>query len=994
MRKLSTLLLAVLFCPLWLLAQDKLITGKVSGDDGSPLPGVTVLVKGTSVGTSSDADGNYKISVGGNSTLVFSFIGFKAQEIAVGTQSTINVTLVSDDKMLSEIVVTGYGVAQNKRELTGSIATVKGSTLEGLPMQSFDRAMQGRAAGVQITGLSGQPGGAINVRVRGVGSINAGNDPLYIVDGVQVASGGLAGVSSSNVLNSINPTDIESIEILKDAAAASIYGAQAANGVVLITTKRGRSGKTQFSLNINEGFVEPIGLLDVLTASEYATLKTEAFVNRELTRSINPATIQGARQTAINSFGDPATVQNTNWQDAVYRRARLKTYDFSANGGDEKTKFYMAASYNLTEGQIIKSDFSRGTFRLNVDHKASSKLSFEASLSLAATYQNGNVAGGAFINSPQFSAALILPYQPIYKDDGSFNAPLAGAFSFNPVQSVNYEKRYAFTAQTVSSLAVNYFILPNLKYRGFVGLDYSSNRDDFYRDPIVPQFAVTGGSATVTNRTTSNWNTNHTLNFFKKYGDHNVNALAGLEYREEVRETASATGQGFANGLFTTLAGAARPITTTGTYTTWRLASLFGQVKYDFKEKYLVTGTLRYDGSSRFGTNNRYGVFYAGSVGWLVSQENFMKDLKFMNELKLRLSYGVNGNAQIDNFASRSLFGLGGQYLDLPGIAPSQLGNSNLGWEEAKTINLGLDFGFFNSRITGSIDAYSRRNEKLLLARQLPSDSGFGSITENAGVVRNRGLEFVINTVNIDAGGFKWTTSFNFTLQDNKVIALNEGRDRIGNDIQVGKSLGILWYPTYAGVNPADGRSMWYDSLGNITYAPVARDFKIQGYNLPSSFGGLTNTFSYKGFTLDVFFQGQFGNKAFNNNAFFMENSGISAWNNMRTQLQRWQKPGDMTWVPRPIEGGVEPGSASIGTFSSKHVESGSYIRLKQITFGYNLPSSLLDKVKLRSARIYVQGLNLFTFTAYTGLDPELLTADLGTYPQAKQYMAGLQIGF
>jgi TonB-dependent starch-binding outer membrane protein SusC len=354
----------------------------------------------------------------------------------------------------------------------------------------------------------------------------------------------------------------------------------------------------------------------------------------------------------------------------------------------------------------------------------------------------------------------------------------------------------------------------------------------------------------------------------------------------------------------------------------------------------------------------------------------------------------LNGNAQIDNFASRALFGLGGQYLDLPGIAPSQLGNPNLGWEVAKTINFGLDFGFFNNRITGSVDAYSRRNERLLLAKQLPVDSGFGSINENVGVVRNRGLEFVLNTVNIDAGGFKWTTSFNFTLQDNKVISLNEGRDRIGNTIQVGRSLGILWQPRYAGVNPADGRSMWYDSLGNITYTPQARDFVIAGYTLPRSFGGLTNTLSYKGFTLDVFFQAQFGNSALNNNGFFMENSTISSWNNLRSQLVRWQSPGDITWVPRPYEGGVEPGSASIGTFSTKHIESGSYVRLKQVTLGYNLPQSVLSKLKLRSFRVFAQGLNLLTYTSYTGLDPELLTAEIGTYPQARQFLAGLQIGF
>ena len=902
----------------------------------------------------------------------------------------------SADNALNEVVITGYGVSTQKRDVTSAISLVSGKSIENLPIQTLDRALQGRAAGVQVTSLSGQPGGAVQVRIRGTGSINGGNDPLYIVDGIQVASGGLSGASSSNVLASINPNDIESIEILKDAASAAIYGAQGANGVVLIATKRGRQGKTQFNLSVQEGVTDRLKTLDVLTASEFAQLKIEGFINRA--NAIN-ASAETARNNAINQYGDPATVQNTNWQEAVFRRGRLRTYDLSARGGDGRTNFFIAGSYNLQEGQVIKSDFSRGTLRVNLDHQASPKLKIETTINLAATKQNGAVSDGAFINSPFFSAALILPNQPIYREDGSFNAPLSGAFSYNPVQSVQYETRQNVTVQTVSNLAVNYDIVPGLRFRSFYGVDYSNNRDDFYRDPIVPQFASTGGSATVTNRYTLNWNTNQTLNYSKTFAEkHNLSVLLGGEYRQEIRETVSATGQGFPNGLFTTLAAAARPITTTGTYTIWKIGGVFASANYNFNEKLLVGGSVRYDGSSRFGSNNRYGFFPAGSIGYRLSQEPFLKNVSFLQDLKIRFSYGAAGNAggnTIDNFASRSLFGLGGQYLDLPGIRPSQLGNNNFSWEVARTANFGLDYSLFNGRLSGSVDVFRKVNSDLLLSRPLPNDSGFGSIFENLGKVENKGIEIEFNHVNVESSnsGFKWSTRWNATFIKNKILELLPGQERIGTDYFVGQPLRTLWYPTYAGVNPADGRSMWLDSLNNPTYTLQARDSRIQGTQQPKGYGGVTNTFSYKGLTLEVFFQSQWGNKILNNNSFFMESSASAGWNNLQSQLNRWTTPGQLTSVARPYEGGTEPGSSSIQTFSSKQIENGSYVRLKQVTISYDLPRSLISRIKLRQVRFFAQGLNLLTWTAYTGLDPEIDGIEIGRYPQSKQITGGIQIG-
>lgn len=998
MKKVLLLNFLFLFALLGqVVAQSRTVTGKVTGaGDGAPLPGVSVVVKGTTTGTATSADGTFTLNVPADAnTLVFRYIGYLTQEVAA-TSNNVNVRLELDNKQLAEVVVTGYGV-QEKREMTGSSAVVSGKDIENLPVQSFDRALQGRAAGVQVTAASGQPGGAINIRIRGVGSINAGNAPLYIIDGVQVASGGTSGYASSNALASINPNDIESIEVLKDAAAASIYGAQAANGVVLITTKRGRAGNTNFNFSAQEGYVDEIKRLEVLTASEFSQLRYESFFNRYgATVPTNP--VRDTREYTNALFGDPATVQNTDWQDVVYQRGRLRTYDLSARGGDEKTKFFIAGSYNFQEGQIKKSDFERGTVRMNVDHKANDKLSFFVNLGFSATKQNGNIADGAYINSPQLASTLIMPYQPIYNEDGSYNAPLAGAFSYNLAQLLELQYRVGSTKQTVNSASVVYEILPSLYFKSFAGVDYAVNQDDNYSDPRIAQNASVGGTATRYNRQTLNWNTNHTLSYSKRFGElHNISGFGGFEYKNEVRETSLAQGQGFPNGLFKSLAQAANPTAVGGDYTTYKLAGYFANAKYDYNNKYFAGATLRYDGSSRFGVDNQWGLFYSGSVAWALSEENFLSDVDFLNNLKVRASYGTSGNSNIGNFDSRGLIGGGGQYVGLPGIRPSQLANTELTWEESRTANVGLDFAIFNNRVSGAVDVFDKRNNRILLNRQLPTDSGFGSISENVGVISNKGIEFELNTVNFDLGGFQWNTSFNYTFLKNEILELNDGLQVLNNTYFVGQPINILRYAEYAGVNPADGRPMYYDKNGEITYRITEDDLKIVGTRYPKSYGGLTNSFSYRGLSLDVFFQGQFGNKTLNNNAYFLANSGVAGYNQTKDQLDRWQKPGDMTSVPRPYEGGTEAidgGASGILTFTTKQVEDASYVRLKQITLGYSVPSSLVSKFKLSSAKVFVQGLNLATWTAYSGLDPELVGNEIGTYPQGKQMTAGLQIGF
>lgn len=992
-RKLLAFLLLGMFALNSAFAQNKTITGRVVGsDDGLPLPGVSV--RAGSAGASTGPDGNFSIVVpAGTKSLTFTYIGYVTQVVPLGTSNTINVSLVSDSQMIEEVVVTGYGVAQ-KRDVGSASARVTGKQFENLPIQSFDRALQGRAAGVQVTAQSGQPGGAINVRVRGVGSINAGNDPLYIVDGVQVKTTSLSGQGSTNTLASINPNDIESIEVLKDAAAASIYGAAAANGVVLITTKKGKSGGTQVNLTAQQGLTQNIARYDVMDANQYAAFKVPGAVNAGVSQS-----------AAIAAFGDPnAVYPTTNWFDAIIRDGKSRIYDLAFSGGDAKTTFFVSGSYTDQEAQVIEAFYKRGTFRTNIGHKVNDKLNVNANVSLTASKIFGSIENGAFVNGPFYYPFTLRPDVPIYQPDGSYTqgAALKASFPYNIIQGAKEEVKLGNALQTVSNFSATYKVTPSLSITGFSGIDFVDTRDDNQRPASIPAFASNGGTSTVVNTRTLDWNSNVSANWNKRFGNHNLAALLGGEYKEQNTESATATGQGFPNPFFRSLQNAT-PLSINGFFTGYKKTGLFSKLTYDFKDKYYFSGTVRYDGSSRFGADKRYGWFGGVTGTWRVTGEEFMSKFKAISDLKLRASYGLVGNDQIADFASRALFGAGGSYLGSNGIRPSQLGNANLSWEEAETINLGLDFGLFGNRITGNVDVYRKTNSNLLLSRPLVSDSGFGSINENVGKVRNEGIELGLNTVNLDTKfGLKWTTDFNISFQRNKVLELVGGQQSIGTSIFVGEPIDIIYTYEWAGVNPADGRPMWYDSKGNYTYNPVAAtDQKVVGTRYPKFFGGLNNTLSYKKFTLDFLFQYQYGNKSFVSFFQTIWNSGYSDDNQIVSQLtEQWTKPGQITAVPKVLRQTPHPNNAGglsvpITTASTRYLFDASYIRLKNVTLGYDLPSSIASKVKLRNIRVFATGINLLTFTKYPGLDPEMPIGfnELGNNPQARTFTGGLQIG-
>ncbi|MDT3405224.1 SusC/RagA family TonB-linked outer membrane protein [Mucilaginibacter terrae] len=1006
MKKILLVLLAL--CTIAssnLYAQSKKITGAVtSADDGQPLPGVSVKVAGSSIGTQTSADGSFALNVPANATsLQFTYLGYATQNVSLGSGTVYNVKLVSDNKTLSEIVVTGYGV-QQKREVTGSIVSIKGSEFENQPVQSFDRALQGRAAGVQVTSNSGQPGGSLTVNIRGVATINGTTQPLYIVDGVQLSSGGISGQTSVNALASINPDDIESIEILKDAASSAIYGSLAANGVVIVTTKRGKAGKTVFSASAQFGRSQMYNPYTLLTGSEYMTLQREAYVNSFLRQGYTDGVARGIAQANTANRITTADVPSYDWIDAIKRTGKVGQYDLSVSGGDTKTKFFISGSYNKTNGTIIKSNFERGTVRGNLDHRINDKLFISTSLNLSGSGQFGpGTNAGFFTNTPFTGALLTAPVNPIYNADGTFNATnFVGINTQNSVQNLNQEIRSAGTFQTVDNLALVYNILPELAFKAFGGLEFSDIRDLNYRPSTLSAAAASLGSGSETFRRNINYNVSGTFTYNKKFNEvHNISAIGGFEFRSVTQRTLGASSQTFANPLLTLVSQGAVPTAASSTFTGYKIAGFLGQLKYDYKGKYLFTANVRNDGSSRFGANQKYGLFYGFSAGWDAAAEDFLKNNNVISQLKPRISYGVVGSQPGNdyNFTALNLYGSGGQYGNpgiIGGLRPSQLENPNFTWERSAAIDLGLDYGLFGNRITGSVSVYRKKNTDLILGVTLPGDSGYTSYTQNAGSARSEGIDIDLSTINIDHKDFKWSTKFNIAFNRTKLLSLVNGLQQIQTyTYTVGRSLQNIYTYRWAGVNPADGRAMYYDANDNITYNPVAADQKIIGNQLPKFYGGLDNTISYKGLTLSALFQYQYGNSSYLQSQQYVETSGAVASNQTVNQLQRWTTPGQVTWVPRPYATNyAEPNSASLQFLSSRFVEKASYIRLKQIDLNYTLPKSVLNAVKLSSASIFVQALNLATITNYRGDDPENTGNNLNFYPNPRTYTLGINVKF
>lgn len=1017
MKKFLLSFLLLFTCVTLAFSQNVAVTGKVTDQkDGSALPGVTVSVKGSpTIGTQTDVNGKYSLSVPTGKVLLFKYIGYKDVELAV-TGDVVNAVLETDAKQLTEVVVVGYGT-QSRRLLTGSVSKIKGTDIENIPVPSLESAIQGRSPGVYIQAQNGKLGQGIQVRIRGASSVSAGNQPLYVVDGLPITVDDFSSNgASTNPLVDLNQNDIESIDILKDASAAAIYGSRASNGVVLVTTKKGKAGDTKITYNQYYGFSKPTGERQFLNSEQYVTMLREAGAAGGYSTTSVEARL---KRYAAGSDNYKTYDVNTNWQDAVTQHAPVQNYNLVLSGGTDKTKFYISGTYNDQKGYLIGNALNQYSLRTNISNQANKWLEIGANMSVSRT-KNYRLSNDNQFSTPEQIVALS-PITPIIDPrtgllSGALD-PATGSPNtnfpvyYNPL--INSQNAYFNTIdfRNLGNAFAQVKFTQALSFRSEVGVDILNSSEDSYAGSLTVRNSGTGNGAGFNSSVTStNFNTNNFLQYIQSFGKSTINAVGGMSYQRQQNDLNSISGDQFPSDAYKKLISSADITGASSSSTAYSLLSYFARANYSYADKYLLSVSGRVDGSSRFGTNNRYGFFPAGSVGWIISQENFMKNQNLISELKLRASYGITGNSEIGNFPSRGLFSAFG-YAGVAGSRPTQLPNPNLKWETSATSDIGLDIGFFNGRLSGQFDVYLKKTKDLLLNVQVPATSGFTTITQNLGKLQNKGLEIQVDSKNL-VGKVTWSTSVNFSINRNKITDLKgqviTGSGDAVNRAVEGQPLGVFYTVEFAGADPANGDALYYKNtdLGNGQRdRTTTSDYNeatpvVVGNPNPKFIAGLNNTITYSGFDFSFLLQQVNGDDIYNGGGQYMSvgfNNGAD--NQTIDQLKAWKNPGDITNVPqaRLFGGnGVNP--------SSRYLESGSYVRLKNIILGYNFSKGLLSKLKLRSLRVYAQATNLFTWTKYTGWDPELnsdafsgnITQNYDFYaaPQAKTITFGINVGF
>ncbi|WP_293307232.1 SusC/RagA family TonB-linked outer membrane protein [Pedobacter sp. UBA5917] len=982
-------------------AQGKVITGKVTSASG-PIPGVSVFVKGSpSTGTQSDATGAFKLTVADDAKIiVFSFIGYKSKELPI-TGQTINVSLEEENTTLTDVIVVGYGT-QNKRDVTGSIARVTADDFKDRPVPTVEGALQGKAPGVFINSGSGKLGQALQIRVRGISSISASNQPLFVIDGVPIVSEALGTYTEAdNPLAAISPDDIESMEVLKDAASAAIYGARGSNGVVLITTKKGKQGRTNIDFGYYAGFSDPTKKGDFLNADQYRQLLDASFKYN----NYDDGDYANAAEMWKDYTGtdDWTSNNNTNWVNEAFRRGHTQQYNININGGDAKTRFMLSGNYNNNDGIIVNNRYVRTGGRLSIDHTVSKILDVGGAVNISKVDNYRIPTDNAFSNPLQLNA--LPPIQPVRDASGQLNG---STVYYNSLIDYENGKNLSTTYRTFANAYASLKITPDLVLRSEYGFDFNNLEEEQFLGSKTQDGGSTGGSSTDYMAKSINFNTNNTLNYTKTFNEkHNLNVLAGFAFQDTKFRYSSVTGTTLPSDSFTKIASAAVISAGESSETRHTFVSYLARVNYKYDDKYLLSASIRTDGSSRFGVNNRYGTFPAVSVGWLINQEDGLKSSEWLSLLKLRGSYGLTGNAEIGDFASRNLY-RGVNYAGVGGTRPSQLGDPNLSWENTTNYNIGLDFGFFSDRISGTVEYYKKKTTDLLLNAPIAATNGFSSITQNIGDMQNRGFEFSLNTRNF-VGEFKWSTSFNISLNRNKVLRLVDDQPiypggRFLGRVAVGEPLGYFYGKAYAGVDPANGDALYYIDASRTTTTndyTLAQNQKLGDPN-PKFFGGFGNHFSFKNFDLDVQAQFVSGNDIYNMAGVFQSANGDYFDNQTIDQLNYWTPTNRDTPIPQPRfnEGnGTSP--------SSRWIQNGSYLRIKSVVFSYNLPKAFINKYKLQNLKIFASALNLFTITGYKGYDPEVNTPsggslqsdniqlghDFYTPPQARTITFGVNIG-
>jgi len=1014
------------------------ITGRVLNEKGEALEGVGIKLKGTNKATATKQDGTFVLEINSKeeAVLIFTSIGYIPKEIIVGIQSQLTVSLKSIQKNLDEVVVVGYGEIK-KRDVTGSISKVNMGDLQKAPVRSFDEALAGRIAGVQVSSQDGQPGSPVNIVIRGNNSLTQDNSPLYVIDGFPVEN-------PNN--NLINPADIESIEVLKDASSTAIYGARGANGVILITTKRGKEGAPIIAYNYSNGKENILKKMDMMSPYEFVKLQNE------IDTIGNPLRYLSYKRTL--DFYKKAN--GIKMQDLMFKTGVMQNHSLSIAGGTLKTKYSLSGSLFNQDGVVINTSYRRYQGRFSLDQTINNQVKVGVNTNISSVKYSGVSPAQTTFNGSLNLMYGVLGYRPVSGDTSTYlldnlfdtSINLLNDYRYNPVIEAKNELRNNIVNNVISNFYLDYNIIPNLKFKATAGINYSIQRTDAFngsntiygnsKSPV----GANGVNGSINYLETFDWLNENTLTYTKKVGQHSFNALGGITFQQHTTAT-----YGFAaiqvpnGGLGLSGLGQGTPRTVDSYNSIWTLNSLLARVNYSYMSRYLFTASLREDGSSKFSDNNKWGVFPSASVAWRFSSEPFLKLKRFINDGKIRLSYGVTGNNRVSDFASlpQESFSITAGYpfgnVINNGAYPSVLGNPNLKWETTRQTDVGIDLVALQQKLNITIDYYSKTTYNLLLLANLPYSTGYDNGFKNIGKVKNSGLEVTITTTNISTPTFTWNSSFNISFNKSKVLQLTQNQESISSFISwdgsynglpsyiaklnqpISRLYGYIWDGVYQlsdFTQTPSGKYILKDAItdngnarsqiqpGDIKYKDISGDRTINSNDLtvigrgePIHVGGITNNLIYKGFDLNIFFQWSYGNNIINANRLKFEGSNIINLNQFSSYKNRWTPQNTNTNLFRV--GGQGPYA-----FSSRIVEDGTYIRLKTVSLGYNMTSKVIKRVGIRTVRVYISAQNVFTWTKYTGFDPEVsvrnsaLTPgfDYSSYPRARTITGGINVTF
>lgn len=992
MKKIKLLLtgLSLVLAGIFAFGQNIQVTGTVTdGSTGEPVAYASIQLKGTVVGTATDLDGNFTISAPANGTLIFTFIGYTTQEVAINQRTKINVVMTPDAVHLEDVLVVAYGTVRREAK-TGSVSTLENAVIAEAPVSSVDKMLAGKLAGVQVTAATGQPGAASQIRIRGTSSINAGSAPLWVVDGIPVMTGDQSYFANTgNAISSINPNDIQSITILKDAAAASVYGSRAANGVILVTTKSGKEGIARFNVRAKYGISQLSNDNDygIMSGPELLSFQRDAIVNA----GYDPDDANGRYYRPMSLLDGPLT----NWYDHLSRVGNMQEFEINGSGGTERGKYYSSLSYQKNEGVYYGVDFSKFTARVNSDYKLTNNLRTGARVNLAYTEGNDIPMQNLYYSNPAFAGMTILPWTPPYNEDGTHNVDIPENSSSNPRATAIYDDQFDKQYRMQASTYLEWEPIKNLVIKTNNAAEGTFGEGRRYWAPETNEGEATLQSST--NRyiqlTTSN-----TITYSDIFSErHSLRLLAG---QEAMRRTFNYY------YIYSPDVDPAIPYPNTSTaeadegaygYNARTLMSFFGIADYSFDSKYYAQASIRYDGSSLFGANNQWGLFWSASGSWNLHNESWLKDVSWLNLLKLRLSYGVNGNDNINPYRAYGVYA-STEYNGIAGMLPSSPTNDNLSWELNKSWNAGVDFGFFG-KLNGSIDAYKRLTTDMLLDKNVPQTSGFSSNFLNIGELENIGVEFQLEGDIIANKDLVWNAGFNIAFNETKLLDLGDNEfisyaDDSRLRHTVGRSMYSFYLKDYYGVNPSNGEALWVTEDGSLTNNYNKGRYVYAGSPEPKFTGGFNTSLSYKGFNLSAFLEFKTGNKVMIiENRYFNSDGNRMSMNQRKAALNYWKKPGDTGVHPKPIAG-VSNNSYTFA--STRWLEDGSYLRLKDITLSYTLPKKITDMAKIGGVKLYVSAINIYTFHDVDFWDPERGVTGLGAgiYPMTKTIIGGLEFSF